>query len=93
MKGCLVLALLLIGCNPKSGSSNQAPEQKNKTQKSHEGRFQTFHNLPGVALDTVSGKLCKTYEPGKTDNIQDKEASIPSQYNSQPLCSTLSNCD
>ena len=90
MKCLFVFVLLLTGCSGKQASSDKPQEQKAKTEKSYVGRFQPFKNLPGVALDTMSGKLCKTYEPGAAEN---KENGIPSQYMSQPLCSSLSNCE
>jgi len=90
MKRMFIFLLLLIGCSGKQAPSGQPQEQKGKAEKSYIGRFQPFKNLPGIALDTMSGKLCKTFDPKGTDN---KDNAIPSQYMSQPLCSSLSNCD
>ena len=90
MKRMFIFLLLLAGCSGKQAPSDRAQEQKAKTEKSYIGRFQPFKNLPGIALDTMSGKLCKTFDPKGTDN---KDNAIPSQYMSQPLCSSLSNCD
>ena len=88
MKRMFIFLLLLAGCSGKQAPSDQPQQQK--TEKSYIGRFQPFKNLPGIALDTMSGKLCKTFDPKGTEN---KDNAIPSQYMSQPLCSSLSNCD
>ena len=89
MKYVIALALVLTGCGNTGGAPDKPTEQKSKPEKSYVGRFQPFKELAGVALDTMSGKLCKTYDWHK-DN---KNAGAMGPYDDAPLCKSLSNCD
>jgi len=89
MKYVIALALVLTGCG-NTGAPDKSAEQKSKPEKSYVGRFQTFKELAGVALDTMSGKLCKTYDWHSKDS---KNAAAMGPYDDAPLCKSLSNCD
>jgi hypothetical protein len=58
------------------------------TADSRTGRFQPFKNLAGVALDTRTGRLCKTYDW----NIEERrkyQVVVRSPYEKAPLCSAI----
>jgi PBP1b-binding outer membrane lipoprotein LpoB len=86
----IIIGMVMTGCSQKTTSAEKPQDQKPKTEKSYVGRFQPFKGLAGVALDTMTGKLCKTIDPKDSAG---KESAVPSQYESAPLCNTLSNCE
>jgi len=50
------------------------------------GRFQTFNNLSGVALDTKTGRLCRTHDWHIQKPGHGVVTVIPSPYEHEPLC-------
>lgn len=51
------------------------------------GRFQSFNNLTGVALDTKTGRLCRTHDWHNQPPRTGVRVVIPSPYEHEPLCS------
>jgi hypothetical protein len=92
----IIVGMVITGCGQKNVSAAKPQDQNSKTEKSYVGRFQPFKGLAGVALDTMTGKLCKTIDTKDTKDTKDAAGNvsdIPSQYQSAPLCSSLSHCD
>lgn len=101
-KGSMLLLLLLVlGCDqpqhrdiapvqPRTSGASTTTTSNSNSSDATIGRFQPFQNLAGVALDTKTGRLCKTYD---WHSKKSKYMVIPSPYENAPLCSSLSRCD